>query len=309
MIWISLTGLSPYAKVHELQKRLVEKRIAGVGSDLGDRAALGDVMIALEHPPTVTRGRGLQRSVGEASVVHRHSGGETNDHVHRHSGGAETGGYDQPHGAPSSLPRQMPLVGELQSGTEYFEIERGGDLTWHGPGQLVVYPIVLLSRDCGDTSQVRPAPVDWISHQDIGKFLRGFEARFIDLLATYGLSASSRENATGVWVSDLRTIATPDDSAQRKIASLGIAIKKWVTYHGIAINVVNELAGFNQISPCGFSPNIMTRLVDLVDSSSAAKLREPQWRDEFEARLRACLGLSHVEVISGTIDEIRERFL
>ncbi|MDR3606503.1 MAG: lipoyl(octanoyl) transferase LipB [Oligoflexia bacterium] len=178
-----------------------------------------DTILFLEHDPVITRGRGLQFT-----------------------------------GAPR--PRHMPVPVALPPGIEFSESERGGDLTYHGPGQLVVYPIVKL-----DGSN------PFAPHHDVTGFLRRFEQIFIDELASRGLNAEARENATGVWV------------GEKKVASIGIAVRKWVTYHGIAINVVNDLAPFSLISPCGFAPEVMARLSDLIPGfgTSAA-----DWRTDLE---------------------------
>ncbi len=202
--FISLPGLSPYAEVWEYQKSLVEKRA---------RDDIPDTFLFVEHPPTITRGRGLQRRVGEeASAV-----------------------------------RAMPL-GPLPADTEYFEIERGGDLTWHGPGQLVIYPIVKLDgRGFGPD-------------HDVTGFLRKLERTVGGWLESYGLEREARGEATGIWV-------RPAGSTRefRKIASIGIAVRKWVTYHGVGLNLTNSLAGFQMISPCGFSPEVMTTLERVAD--------------------------------------------
>jgi lipoate-protein ligase B len=134
----------------------------------------------------------------------------------------------------------MP-IDALPEGTDYFEIERGGDLTWHGPGQLVVYPIVKLDgRGFGP-------------NHDVTKYLRKLEAVFGGWLAGRGLVTEARENATGIWV-------VPTSGPARKIASIGIAVRKWVTYHGIGLNLANARDGFRAISPCGFDPSVMTTL-------------------------------------------------
>jgi lipoate-protein ligase B len=149
----------------------------------------------------------------------------------------------------------MPL-GSLPPGTDYAECARGGDLTWHGPGQLVAYPIFKI--------------------RDLGAHLRGLEGALIAVLAELGVRGFAREGAAGVWVEA--------EGTQRKIASLGVAVRKWVTYHGIALNVVNDSRGFGAISPCGFAPEVMTRLADLVPEAAAG-----DWRPRIEARLSGAL--------------------
>jgi lipoate-protein ligase B len=120
-------------------------------------------------------------------------------------------------------------------------IERGGDVTYHGPGQLVIYPIIKLHN------------------HDLHAYLRQCEQLIIEVLADCGVEANrhhhTTRNATGVWV-------LGNNHQPLKIASIGVAVKRWVTYHGIAINISNDLAAYNAINPCGFNAEVMTRLVD-----------------------------------------------
>jgi len=116
------------------------------------------------------------------------------------------------------------------------EIERGGDVTYHGPGQLVAYPIVRLGE----------------GERDLHRFLRNLEEAMILALSDLGLAgAERRPGATGVWL----RAAAPD---ARKIASIGIACRKWVTFHGLALNVATDLGYFQRINPCGFDAAVMT---------------------------------------------------
>lgn len=110
------------------------------------------------------------------------------------------------------------------------EIERGGDVTYHGPGQVVVYPIVQLDE----------------SERDLHLFLRNLEEGIIKTVARYGIEAGREEGKTGVWF------------AGRKLASMGIACRKWVTFHGLALNVNTDLSYFQRINPCGFESSVMT---------------------------------------------------
>ncbi len=117
-------------------------------------------------------------------------------------------------------------------GVPLFEVERGGDVTYHGPGQLVGYPIY-------DLTEHEP---------DLHVFLRQIEQCLIDTLAAFGVTGGRREDLTGVWV------------ASRKIASIGIHVKKWVTWHGFALNVATDLASFDLIVPCGIDNVVMTTM-------------------------------------------------
>jgi lipoyl(octanoyl) transferase len=120
---------------------------------------------------------------------------------------------------------------------EVIEIERGGDATYHGPGQLVAYPIILL----GD------------GERDLHRFLRNLEEAVIRTLASYGLATGREPGATGVWL-DGRA------GGRKKICSMGIACRRWVTFHGLALNVSTDLACFQRINPCGFDASVMTSI-------------------------------------------------
>ena len=122
---------------------------------------------------------------------------------------------------------------------EVIEIERGGDVTYHGPGQLVAYPIVLLEQDRNE--------------RDLHKFLRHLEDAVIATCARAGITADREPGKTGVWMTD----AT---GARKKLCSMGIACRKWVTFHGLALNVTTDLSYFRRINPCGFESNVMTSL-------------------------------------------------
>lgn len=128
----------------------------------------------------------------------------------------------------TSLPSSSELL--AVRGAAVVEIERGGDVTWHGPGQLVGYPILHLSHH----------------REDLHWYLRTLEAALIDSLALLGITADRVPGKTGVWTGD------------RKIASLGIHVKQWVTLHGFALNVAPDLSWFDAIVPCGLHGVTMT---------------------------------------------------
>ena len=113
-----------------------------------------------------------------------------------------------------------------------FAINRGGQATYHGPGQLMGYPIIDLRR-CG---------------HDLHKYLRWLEQLLIGVLARQGIAATRRESLTGVWVED------------RKIASIGVGVRYWITMHGFALNVCGDLSPFNHIVPCGIHNVAMTSM-------------------------------------------------
>ena len=112
-----------------------------------------------------------------------------------------------------------------RAGIQFFPTDRGGDVTYHGPGQLVAYPIMDLR--------------EW--KRDVGAFVRGVEQTMIDTLAEYGIEAGRIPKLTGVWV------------GERKIGAIGVHISRWVTSHGLALNVNTDMSYFQYIVPCGLA--------------------------------------------------------
>ncbi|HEV7702973.1 MAG TPA: lipoyl(octanoyl) transferase LipB [Gemmatimonadaceae bacterium] len=125
-------------------------------------------------------------------------------------------------------------------GVELFEAERGGDVTFHGPGQLVGYPIVNLRGH----------------KQDLHWYLRQVEAVLMDALATFGIETQRSEGRTGVWTHD------------RKIASIGVHARDWVTWHGFALNVSTDLSYFDLMVPCGLAGVTMTSVARELGSAA-----------------------------------------
>jgi lipoate-protein ligase B len=136
--------------------------------------------------------------------------------------------------------------------TPLFEIERGGDVTYHGPGQLVGYPIFLL----------RP------QERDLHIYLRNLEEALIRAVRRFGIAGERKEGWTGVWTG----------GGARKLASIGVAVKKWVTLHGFALNVATDLGRFSAINPCGLEAttmgsmeSVLGRVVPFADVKEAAR--------------------------------------
>lgn len=123
-----------------------------------------------------------------------------------------------------------------QDGTPVVDVDRGGRITWHGPGQLVAYPIVPL-----------PDPIDVV------RYVRALEEALIDACAEYGVTTARVEGRSGVWITGGRG---PD----RKIAAIGVRISRGVTMHGIALNCDSDLSAFGKIVPCGISDAAVTSL-------------------------------------------------
>lgn len=122
-----------------------------------------------------------------------------------------------------------------EKGVGIYNVNRGGDITAHNPGQLVVYPIFNLSA----------------LKKDLNWYLRSLEEVIINLLLKYGIYSQRKNGLTGVWVGD------------KKIASIGIAVSKWVTSHGISLNVNNDLTLFDFINPCGMKNCRITSISEL----------------------------------------------
>jgi len=170
-----------YGDALALQRDAARARLSG--------ALAEDVLLLVEHPPVITRGRSAKADNLIAS--------------------------------PALLAAR---------GVELFDVERGGDITFHGPGQLVGYPIVNLERH-------RP---------DLHWYLRQLEEVLMHALAAFGIAAARNPGKTGVWVDG------------RKIASIGVHARQWVTWHGFALNVTTDLSCFDLIVPCGIQDVVMT---------------------------------------------------
>jgi len=189
---ILILGLTDYKKALNIQLDLLDKRKNNL---------IPDTLILLEHPPTITIGRG------------------------------------------GDLKNLLVSLNYLKDRGIYFEqISRGGDITYHGPGQIVAYPIMNLNN----------------LGRDIHKYLRSLEHLIIDMLKNYGIKATGLKDITGVWANE------------KKIASIGIGVKRWITYHGFAININNDLNYYDMIIPCGLTKVMMTNVTTESDTDKVA---------------------------------------
>ena len=186
-------GRMEFAQALALQEEIVARK--------RNHPSLPDQLLLLEHEPVYTIGRTPDQSSLSAT-------GPYTGRIRR----GQLGAAHLPH----------PL----------FAINRGGQATYHGPGQLMGYPIIDLRR-CG---------------HDLHKYLRWLEQLLIEVLAKHGVAATRRESLTGVWVED------------RKIASIGVGVRHWITMHGFALNVCGDLSPFNHIVPCGITNVAMTSM-------------------------------------------------
>jgi lipoate-protein ligase B len=178
-----------YGEAWKLQKRLCHRRIEG---------KISDVLLLLEHPPTITIGR---------------------------SGTLE-----------NVLIRKEQLA---QEGISLFFIDRGGDVTYHGPGQLVGYPILDL-RERG---------------RDIHRYVHNLEEVILRTLKDFSISANRDGLHPGVWVN------------REEIAAIGLSVRKWVSMHGFALNINTDLKYFSFIHPCGFSDRRATSMSKILASN------------------------------------------
>lgn len=193
-LWVVRQGVTSYAEILELQRRIAAARITGEISQ--------DVLLVLEHSPVVTLGR----SSKEKNLV------ASKDFL-------------------------------ASRGVDLHEAERGGDVTFHGPGQLVGYPIIDLKRH----------------KQDLHWYLRQLEQAIISTLEKFAVPAERSTGFTGVWTKG------------RKIASIGVHARDWVTWHGIALNVNNDLSYFDLIVPCGIAGVVMTSIERETGAAAAVE--------------------------------------
>jgi lipoyl(octanoyl) transferase len=146
-----------------------------------------------------------------------------------------------------------------EKGIEFYQTNRGGDITFHGPGQLVVYPIFDLDN----------------FFTDIHKYLRFLEEAVIETLKEYGLNGSRSQGETGVWLE----VGTP---FARKICAMGVRASRWVTMHGLAFNINTDLSYFDHIVPCGIQGKGVTSL--------SKELRREIGLEEVKEKLKTHLG-------------------
>ncbi|MBN1213283.1 MAG: lipoyl(octanoyl) transferase LipB [candidate division Zixibacteria bacterium] len=144
-----------------------------------------------------------------------------------------------------------------QKGIDLFEVERGGDITFHGPGQVVIYPIIDLNN----------------RGRDLHQYLRDLEKVIINTLDNYGLKAGTKDGLTGVWAAD------------HKLAAIGVAVSRWITYHGAALNVNTDLNYFKLINPCGITEypvgSLSSLLKNEVDINKVASHLAENFADLF----------------------------
>jgi lipoate-protein ligase B len=196
-------GEVKYQSAWNLQKRLLELR---------RRAETLDVLLLLQHPPTITLGKSGSR-----------------DHLLADADYLESRGF------------------------ELTETDRGGDITYHGPGQLVAYPIL-------DLAEIR---------KDIFWYLRQLEQVIMNTLACFSIATNRRDGYTGVWAGD------------KKIAAIGVKVSRWITLHGIALNVSPDLQHFDFIVPCGIRDKSVTSIAKTSGGQVEVEEVVPHFVQEF----------------------------
>lgn len=136
---------------------------------------------------------------------------------------------------------------------EVHKTNRGGDITYHGPGQMIIYPIISLHK------------------RDLADYLRKLEIVITRVLQSFKIDAITREGKTGIWVEN------------RKICAIGVAVKSWITYHGLALNINPDLSHFKGIIPCGITDGSVTSLQNEISTLPEKKLIKERFVVEFKS--------------------------
>jgi lipoyl(octanoyl) transferase len=177
-------------------------------------------------------------------------------HPHVLTVGVKKGGRANIIAAPEAL---------ASHGVEIFETGRGGDVTYHGPGQLVGYPIINLDPD----------------RRDVHRYVRDLEELMIRVCADYGIAAGRVKGFSGTWVGP--AAGAPATGPERKIGAIGVRISRWITSHGFAFNVTSDLDFFKLIVPCGISDRGVTSLAALTGAAPAMGDVEERFIQHFAA--------------------------
>jgi lipoate-protein ligase B len=155
-------------------------------------------------------------------------------------------------------------------GVEVVETDRGGDITFHGPGQLVAYPIIPLNS----------------YGLNLHTYMRLLESVVIETLSTWGVEGLRSEGATGVWVKEGNEVSA---DGLAKICAMGIKVRRWVTFHGIALNVSTDLSYFGLINPCGLSRPVTSLVKLLREKAPEMSEVKERARGAMESSLAGCL--------------------
>jgi lipoyl(octanoyl) transferase len=170
----------------------------------------------------------------------------------------------------SGKPEHLLLNEEqlLNASARYYKINRGGDITYHGPGQLVMYPILDLEQ----------------FFTDIHKYLRYLEEVVILTLAHFGIVADRYEGLTGVWID-------PNTEMARKICAMGVKCSRWITMHGIGFNVNSDLSYFSNIIPCGIDDKAVTS----IEQELGKKIPMEEVKHELRKQMEVVFGFKSIK--------------
>ncbi|MEH1926423.1 MAG: lipoyl(octanoyl) transferase LipB [Nostoc sp.] len=229
-------GLMPYLEAHGWQRSLVTERIHD--------PSLDDVLILLEHPPVYTLGQGSNSDFLKFDIDPSLRDPSLRDAARSllpRSGTASSGHR----AARTASLRDATRTLRVKSQYDVHRVERGGEVTYHCPGQLVGYPILNLQRH----------------RKDLHWYLRQLEEVIIRVLAVYGLQGERIPGFTGVWLQG------------RKVAAIGIKVSRWITMHGFALNVCPDMTGFERIVPCGISDKPVGSLAELIPAITCQEVR------------------------------------
>ncbi len=218
-------GRVDYGQALNLQRGLAQARMEG---------AVGDILLLLEHPPTITIGR---------------------------------------RGNKGHLLADSATLEKL--GVGLYQVERGGDITYHGPGQVVGYPILDLTRH----------------GSDLHLYLRNLEEVIILTMSDFGIAAGRRPGLTGVW------------TREGKIASIGVHVRRWISWHGFALNVNTDLSHFDLTVPCGLQGVKVTSMASILRGEVAMEDVMERLSHNFSQAFGVEIKESSLDDLRGLIDE------
>jgi lipoate-protein ligase B len=171
----------------------------------------------------------------------------------------------------------VPVEMLAKQGIQTYEVERGGDITYHGPGQLMAYPLWHLEG----------------KHRDLVKLVRNIEEVIMRMLEAFGLTVTRKPGLPGIWMPQIY-----DSGVNKKIASVGLAVRNWVTYHGVAVNIREEGQElFQYINPCGLNDTKMTS----VEKETGFL---PPWNEVEDTFIQHFVDVMGCRIVKGDVAEL-----